>query len=109
MKSFLVLLVHFLFVLSFLKSFQGQLLPGEQQQFVDLHNYYRSTVIPSAANMYIAVWNDIVAQKAQNYANNVTNWSQGHSSSTYRTYDDGVVNGYHGENMAIGYPYSSET
>lgn len=97
------ILLYLIVVFSLLKISKSQLTSAEQQEFLQLHNYYRSTVVPSAANMLMMQWNDIVAMMSQDYANNFTNWSQGHSSSTYRTYNDGVDNGYHGENLAIGF------
>jgi hypothetical protein len=48
------------------------------------------------------MWDPLIAAKAQAYADSVTNWSQGHSSSTYRTYASTNYTGYHGENMSIG-------
>jgi pathogenesis-related protein 1 len=50
----------------------------------------------------MVVWDSKIADKAQAYADTVTDFSQGHSSSEYRTYTSSYVDGYHGENIAIG-------
>jgi len=48
------------------------------------------------------VWDPLIAARAQEYADSMDDWSQGHSSSEFRTYDSTFHQGYHGENMAIG-------
>lgn len=48
------------------------------------------------------VWDPLIAAKAQEYASSIDDFSQGHSSQQFRTYKSTYVDGYHGENMAIG-------
>jgi pathogenesis-related protein 1 len=50
----------------------------------------------------LVVWDPLIAAKAQEYADSMEDWSQGHSSSEFRTYKSTYQDGYHGENMAIG-------
>jgi pathogenesis-related protein 1 len=50
----------------------------------------------------LVVWDPLIAAKAQEYADSMDDWSQGHSSSEFRTYKSTYHDGYHGENMAIG-------
>ncbi len=50
----------------------------------------------------LVVWDPKIAEKAQAYADTISDFSQGHSSSEYRTYASSHHDGYHGENMAIG-------
>src|SRR5690349_13043637 len=99
MKKLLFPLTFLSLLCFFVSIGLGQLTSTEIQQFLDSHNNYRSTVQPTAANMRKMVWNTQVAAKAQAYADSISTWENGHSTSTYRTYNDGVVNGYHGENL----------
>lgn len=50
----------------------------------------------------MVVWDPLIAAKAQEYADSMDDFSQGHSSQQFRTYKSTYQNGYHGENMAIG-------
>uniref|UniRef100_A0A7S3YY77 Disintegrin domain-containing protein n=1 Tax=Lotharella globosa TaxID=91324 RepID=A0A7S3YY77_9EUKA len=72
---------------------------AEIDAFLDLHNEDRRTVSPDAANMMKMVWNDAIAQKAKEVADKLV---FEHSSQSFRTFDNGVFNGYHGENIAAG-------
>lgn len=47
-------------------------------------------------------WDPMIAEKAQEWADSMDDWSVGHSSSEFRTYQSTHYSGYHGENMAIG-------
>ncbi len=47
-------------------------------------------------------WDPFIAAKAQEWADAVDDWSDGHSSQQFRTYQSTHHNGYHGENMAVG-------
>jgi hypothetical protein len=47
-------------------------------------------------------WDPLIEAKAQEYASSIDDWSQGHSSQQFRTYQSTHHDGYHGENMAIG-------
>jgi len=47
-------------------------------------------------------WDPLIAAKAQEWADTLEDWSEGHSSNQFRTYQSTHHNGYHGENMAIG-------
>lgn len=47
-------------------------------------------------------WDPLIEAKAQEYASSINDWSQGHSSQQFRTYQSTHHDGYHGENMAIG-------
>ena len=47
-------------------------------------------------------WDPLIAEKAQEHADEMDDWSDGHSSQQFRTYQSTHHNGYHGENMAIG-------
>eukprot|EP00471_Norrisiella_sphaerica_P009591 CAMPEP_0184495008 /NCGR_PEP_ID=MMETSP0113_2-20130426/30144_1 /TAXON_ID=91329 /ORGANISM="Norrisiella sphaerica, Strain BC52" /LENGTH=453 /DNA_ID=CAMNT_0026881005 /DNA_START=284 /DNA_END=1645 /DNA_ORIENTATION=- len=83
----------------------GQLSQNQKDEFLAKHNEDRSTVSPDAANMRRMEWNTQIEAKAQSYVNQLAAANSGltHSTSSYRTYDDGVHNGYHGENLARGY------
>lgn len=70
------------------------------QTFLDEHNTRRSSVSPTAANMMKMVWNDAIALKAKEVADKLV---FSHSSSSFRTYNNGIFSGYHGENLAAGY------
>lgn len=80
------------------------------QAFLDAHNAIRKAVNegtyygqPKAdPPIPMMVWDPLIAEKAQEYADSVDDWSQGHSSSEFRTYQSTSYSGYHGENMAIG-------
>lgn len=57
-----------------------------------------------AANPPIAMvgWDPLIADKAQEWADSMDDWSVGHSTSQFRTYQSTHYSGYHGENLAIG-------
>ncbi|KAI5609218.1 peptidase inhibitor 16-like, partial [Silurus asotus] len=65
----------------------GQLTDNEISRIVDLHNQYRSSVTPPAANMQRMLWNKQLSQVAASYASQCT-W--GHNPKAF-----GVV----GENL----------
>ena len=61
-----------------------------KKQFVDAHNKYRGLVKdPFPKEMPAVVWDDIVAYKAQSYADGCV---QSHSSSSYRQYNVNINN-----------------
>ncbi len=47
-------------------------------------------------------WDPLIADKAQEHADSMDDWADGHSTQQFRTYQSTHLNGYHGENMAIG-------
>lgn len=83
---------------------------GFCKEIVDAHNAIRSGV--NAGTYYnqpkaepplaMVMWDPLIAAKAQEYADSVANWEQGHSSDEFRNYASTDYSGYHGENMAIG-------
>ncbi len=80
------------------------------QGFLDAHNAIRQAVNEGTYNgqpkadppLPMMFWDPLIAAKAQEYADRVDDWSDGHSSSEFRTYASTSHSGYHGENMAIG-------
>lgn len=90
----------FLAQVVFVSSVDVGLTDSQIQTFLDEHNTRRSTVSPPAANMMKMLWNDAIALKAKEVADKLV---FSHSSSSFRTYDNGIFNGYHGENLAAGY------
>jgi hypothetical protein len=83
---------------------------GWCKEIVDAHNAIRSAVNAGTYHnqpkaeppLEMVTWDPLIAAKAQEYADSVDNWDQGHSSDEFRTYASTDYSGYHGENMAIG-------
>ena len=95
-----------------LQGFSVPLSEDDKGVLLQAHNEYRSDIAlskamasdgrdpqPQASNMRKLVWNDEIKKQAQAHADL---GKYEHSSSSARTYDNGVVEGgtsYHGENL----------